>query len=254
MSNLTVKDTSKLTVHTKGTSLGAADNLTSSDVQVPSLILFQKMTDMDGDYKEGDMIHSISGDVLGSAKSPLELIVADCYLTQVWYEGKNWIKTMDWDAAMEADPYESIVDGIKIKKQKCFNYVCFQALDVREIEIPGEAVQYLSSPLIVKFKGASGKFGKKFNSTLMDYAAFGKPSWVVSFNLTTHSEENEHGKFMVLEMAKGKPAIPAQQLAAENLLKTFRTARVKGEIDVVDSDEKVVSNDVPNHAPGVGSF
>jgi len=251
MSNLTTQKTEqKLQVFTSGTELGAIDNLSASDIQVPCLILVQKMTDLEGDYKEGDMVHSISGDTIGSEKDPLELVVADCYITQVWYEGKNWVKTLEWDESlMASDPYESDINGVKTKKQKCYNYVCFRALDIDE-------QQSEPSPMIVKFKGASGKFGRKFNTELREMAlgAFKAPSWALTFNLTTHTEENEHGKFMVLEMKKGKLAIKEQQLAALALMKSWRSAKQHGEVQVVDSEEKVVSNDVPNHAPGVGSF
>jgi len=235
--------------------MGAADEVSSSDVQIPSLMLMQAASDMvkdrTTDYKVGDLVSSISGDVIGNEDKPIELVVCDMFKTQVWYEGKNWVQTLEWEPSMEKDAYMSLIDGKEIKKQKCYNYVVFQADSVNTVDLP-DGVRHVASPMVVKLKGGSAKYGKKFNSLLKDYASFGYPSWFRTFMLTTKEDTNNNGdSYNVLDFQKGNATTKEQQLAAAAACKSIREARANNEVNVVDTEEKTVKTDKAyNYAPG----
>lgn len=249
MSDLVTKDTStQLQVYTDLDVFGAASEVTSSDVQMPSVILMQDnssfVKDRTNEIKGGDFVHSVSEEVLGNAfGEPLELVVVDMFKTEVISEaaGKDWISTRPWTPAHESLPYEDHIDGVPVIRQKCFNYVCFRPLEVREVPTP-EGSQYVASPLIVKMKGASGKFGKKFNQTLKDMADFRQPSWSTTFKLTGSEETNEKGTYFVWEFKRGEQTIKEVQIAAYNMCKMSQEARKAGQIEVIDAEERKVKN------------
>ena len=188
---LETKTAGGLQVFTNTTSMGVASNLSASDRQIPTLMLMQANSTFVAESKEinsGDFIHSITKETWGSNEEPVELVFFDMFKTQVVSDvtdTKKWVQTLPWLPEMESDPYEQTVDGRTFRKEKCFNYLCFRSLDVREVTNPvtGE-LTYAASPIVVKFKGGSLKNGKRLNQTFQDYADFGAPSWATTFFLT----------------------------------------------------------------------
>ena len=254
--------TQEIQVYTETKSMGVADEVTSADVQIPSLMLMQAnaelVKDRNNEIKSGDFVHSITQDIWGSIDSPTELVVVDMYKTEVitQIEGNVWKSTKPWTPDMEALPYEFELDNKTHKRQKCYNYICFRPLEVREITLPDDTVHYVASPIIVKFKGASSKNAKKFNQLLRDYATFNQPSWCVTFDLKAYEDKNEHGTFFVYNFEKRANAVKETQLAAAKLCEMSQAARKAGTMEVIDAEEVNVEKTVgpnpglKNHAPG----
>jgi len=247
----------EIQVFTEGTSMGVADELSSSDVQMPSIMLMQAnaelVKDRSTDVKSGDFVNSITQEIWGSIDEPLEVVVVSMFKTRQWtaVQGNEWIKTEAFTPEMEGEDYEIELDGKTVKRQKIFNYVCFRPLDIREIELPNGEKHYMANPFVVKFKGASSKNAKRFNQHLRDLATFKQqPSWCMSFNLTAYEDSNEHGSFFVFDMKKRSPTMRETQLAAAALNRMIKEAQAKGGIDVIDQEEKVVDVPLKNHAPG----
>ncbi|MCP3684520.1 MAG: hypothetical protein GY861_17785 [bacterium] len=250
--------TQEIQVFTETKTMGVAEEVTSSDIQMPSVILMQAnseiVKDRTSEIKSGDFVHSNTKEIMGSIDEPLELCVVDMFKTQVVTEvkGNNWVATKAWEPEMEKAPYTEEVDGVERKNQKCYNYVCFRPLDIREVELPTGEKKYLASPIVVKFKGASGKNAKKFNQLCKDYELFGQPSWCVSFNLVAREDSNEHGSFFVYDFEKKGQALKETQMAAAALCEMSQAARAAGNLEVVDMEEVSVEksvNDIPNYAP-----
>jgi hypothetical protein len=251
---IAVSNGSNLQVYTKSKSMGAADDIDSSDIQIPSLMLMQSSStlvkDRSNEIKDGDFVNSITSEVLGHADGgDLELVVVDMFKTEILSEvaGNKWISTQPWQPHMQSLPYEDEVNGVKIRRQKAYNYVCFMPLETREVMTP-DGKQYIASPFIVKFKGMGAKNGKKFNQMLKDMASFGSPSWATSFKLSAASETNDKGTFNVYSMSYGEQTIKEVQLAAVNLCEMSQAARDRGDIIVVDSEEQAEEKVVKNHA------
>ena len=231
-------------VFTEGEDMGVADNLTSADVQMPSIMLMQSnaelVKDRSNKIASGDFVHSNTQEVWGSIDEPLELCVVHMFKTRQWsYTDKNeWIKTEPWMPEFETESYETGIDGRPAKRQKVFNYVCFRPQDVRTVELPTGEKHYIASPFCVKFKGASSKNAKKFNQQLRDLATFKQPSWCLSFDLCGYEDKNEHGTFFVYDMKKNKPTAEKTQIAAAVLCKMIKTAEKRGGLEVDDFEEK----------------
>lgn len=256
------KESAGLQVYTTGGLMGVASSISSSsDVQIPSLMLMQNnstFVEEDEDINSGDFLHSISKEVWGRKnKEPVELIFCDMFKTQIVSDisagKKKWLETNQWTDSMELDPYESNVDGVMVRKEKCFNYAVFRALDVKEVQAP-DGVRYMANPIIVKFKGGSLKHGKRLNQMFKDYAMFGSPSWATTFFLTATQEEKDGSKYWAYDFKKGAQTMKEQQLAAEALCTELQTLKSNNALNVVDADEtesdiKPVRT-VRNHATG----
>ena len=249
--------TKEIQVFVKTESMGVADEVTSSDVQLPSLMLMQANSviakDRENDIKAGDFVNSINNEVWGSIDQPLQVCVVDMFKTELITEGKKWISTRPWEPAMENAEYKFVVEGKERKRQKVFNYICFRPLDIREIEIPDGDTHFVASPFVIKFKGGSGKNAKKFNQVLRDYALFKQPSIAFTFDLVAVEDSNEHGDFFVYNMVNPKQAVKETPLAGAALLKMSKAARARNEMEVIDTEEATVERTidvVPNHAPG----
>ena len=245
MSNLTTVNPAELQVHTTSGLMGVTASVTANDVTIPSLILMQSnstiVQDKD-DINSGDFLHSISGEVWGRKdKEKVELVFFDMFKTQIVSDvtggKKKWIETLPWEPAMEKAPYELTVENQTLRYEQCFNYCVYRRSDLREVEKPDGSTGYIASPIVVKFKGGSHKHGKKLNQLLVDYAAFGAPSWATSFFLTATQEEKDGSKYWAYSYEKGEQTTKGEQMAAELLCKQMQDARQAGVINVVDSEE-----------------
>lgn len=254
----------EIKVYTETESMGVSEEVTSSDVQIPSIMLMQSnatlVSDRDNDIKSGDFVHSLTKKVMGSPDEPIDLCVVDMFKTQVITEteGNKWLATKQWVADMEKEEYLEVVDGKEIKRQKCYNYICFRPLDIREVKLPTGETHYVASPIVVKFKGGSSKNAKKFNQICRDLAAMKYPSWCMNYNLTAYQETNDKGTFWVYDFVDGRPALEETQKAAAMLCEMSQAARKAGTMEVIDMDEveptvKDVNGGVPNYAPGASN-
>lgn len=257
---LTTKTTSQLKVYTDAGLMGAAANISASDVQVPCLILAQSnsefVQDRNSNIKAGDFVHSITKEVYGSTdEKPVSLVVFDMFKTMIVSDvtggGKKWLETKEWSEEMELEPYEEIFEGRTIRKEKCFNFCCFKSLDVREVKKPDGSTGYAASPIIVKFKGGSLKNGKRLNQLFVDYLQFGAPSWASEILLKAKLEEKDGSKYWAYDFEQGEQTMEAQQHAAAHLFKQLQRARQNNELNVVDSEEKPVEKKVKNYAEDI---
>ena len=261
---LTTKGPKGLTVHTGSSLMGVADNLSSIDIAIPSLMLMQSnsvFVEEDDNINAGDFLHSIDKEVWGCKdKKPVELVFCHMFKTQIVSDvtdTKKWVATNQWEESMENAEYEQVLDGRTLRFEKCYNYVCFKADEALEIPHPvtGE-IMYTANPVVVKFKGGSLRNGKRLNNAFQTYARLNAPSWIVTFNLLANLDENDRGnKYWAYDFKKGKQTDNLQQKAAETLCRQFRT-QVAKVIDEETTDEPRNVTQAPtirtvkNHAPG----
>jgi len=273
---IAVKTASGLVIHTKSKLMGVASNLSSQDVAIPSLMLMQSNSTFaqeSDDINSGDFLHSTTREVWGKKNTkPIELVFFFMFKTQIVSDvsvTKAWLATNQWTEEMELAPYEIEEDGKLIRREKCFNYVCFKADEAREVMNPitGELTA-TASPIVVKFKGGSMKNGKRLNQVFEDYCSFGAPSWATTFFLSADFEENDKGKYWVYNFKRGEQTAPLQQMAAEARCKQFTemksAVKVSDEESIETAPEDIVveprnvtqaptptkKKKVKNHAPG----
>jgi len=259
---LAVKTVNGLQLFTPTDAIGVASNLSSTDIQMPCLMLMQANSTFvqeDDNINSGDFLHSITREVWGKKdKDPVELVFFDMFKTQIVSdvtENKKWMATNQWNEDMELEPYEEIIEGRTIRREKCFNYMCFRPLETMEVPdmATGEVI-YTAIPIVIKFKGGSLKNGKRLNNIFQTYAQCGAQSWASTFQLKANLEENDGNKYWAYDFVKGGQSTKEQQLAAYSLCKKMQG--LKDTITVVDEDEApkdvTPEREIKNHAPGAG--
>lgn len=263
MGELTTTNPSELKVYTDPGLMGAVSSVGQSDVQVPTLMLMQSNSTFvqeSDDISAGDFLHSITRDRWGRKDTNLvKMVIFDMFKTQIVSDAtpgstKKWIETRSWLEDMELDPYEEIVEGRTIRREKCFNYAFFRVEDLREVEKPDGTKGYVASPVVVKLKGGSLKNGKRLNQIFQDYAAFGAPSWATTFLLKATLEEKDGSKYWAYDVMRGEQTTEGEQKAAALLCKQMQNARHSNILNVVDAEEQsepVQERKVKNYAEDI---
>lgn len=129
--------------------------ISSQDVVISKMLLMQGLSKAvaDGDAKFGDMIDSGTREVMGSTDGDgVDLIpfhVHKTYINSKWNGKKYMFDSIEDVTPMnENKQWETVLEGVKYKHEKCFNFYCLNPKD-------------MSLPIIVSFKSTSMKAGKE---------------------------------------------------------------------------------------------
>lgn len=192
-------------------------NLDLSDISLPSIILWQSMTDVEGLTGEpGEFVNSVTTTNYGKE---LLAYVVDVWKTARLYGGEDnrEIVRFSSDAKHWDDDGSEIPasmfrfrNGEPPEAATLYHYL---------VIIPDENI-----PAVITFKGASTKNGKNLNTLL----SITRPYWKNAFKFVSHSTQNEKGKFEILQ-AVLNPKAPSRKIAkmCEEFFHINRTARVK---------------------------
>jgi hypothetical protein len=195
---------------------GVSSNIGSEDMRLPRIALIQAMspTAQDGTHKAGELVNSLTQEVMGQ---PVILIPSFVF--------KNVIK---WKPRAEGGGIiyrtTNITDEVKkdlawINDQKpaataFINAVCL-------VEGQGDM------PLIVSFCNTSYKAGQD----LATLTSLKRPAWAYHYELTAKKVTNTKGTFHVFNIKLGKPTTPEQQKAAAELFEQVKTMSIDTDYD-----------------------
>ena len=167
------------------------------DIKTPSILLYQKMSDMiefeDANVKAGDFVYPVTGEILG--KEFEACIVRPFVTARVFGEPdesgrKTTIKfSRDgkfWDTGERIQPSEFAWKEDGSHALKSYHYLV--------------VVKGSDMPAMVTFRGASAKFAKTLNANLM----YMKPSWRTWFKFSSAVEEKGGNKYHVIQ-SKAQP-------------------------------------------------
>lgn len=238
-------------VSTEVMNLGSfgTENVISSDLRVPKILLMQAMSDFvqDGKAAIGDIVDSFEGKKLGDLKSPIQII--PFFMTNTWTIKKEVNGKMEFEKIEDRGgndvrrEYEVIgQDGIKRTNHRTMNIFCL-------IKNGNMSVPYMISFMNSSFGNAAQPYLNKVQLL----KAEGKSPAHIVFNLGVAKEENEKGKWVsfTLEAAKdgnGKdvPNTDEEVIAAYTQYKTISGAFAAGaKVDMSD----VVANEQADQTP-----
>jgi hypothetical protein len=170
-----------------------APEINRDDVAIPSIVLWQKMTDIpefDGDdVKPGEFVNPVTMERYGTA---FEAAVIGYHITARIFGPKDPKTSRKETIRFSADGIHWNDNGDLIQPRefvwmedgsnavKSYHFLVL----VKGSDIPG----------MLTFKGASAKNAKKLNSNLM----FLKPTWRSWFKFESRSEETNGNKYFVL--------------------------------------------------------
>lgn len=194
----------------------------TSDVVIPKILLMQKMSDaVDKDLaKEGDLIDSLTNEVLGSLKKPVEVI--PFHREKLWFvsrmENGKWVldEIVDFNADNQNWRYNDTVGGIEYKRELHMRYYVLRTDD-------------LSLPYIVSFKSMSLASGKAlYTQMYVKNRQAGKVPCAYTILLGGHKKENDKGKFCVLDFELGREATNEE---VQTAFQWFQTVKDGAKVD-----------------------
>ena len=172
---------------------GAGTKVDSTDILIPRVWCMQSNSDLVDKKKatKGDFVNSVDETVLGSAEKPLEFIAFDSFKTMRTFIDNKYEKTEMFEPSFAALPWEEEVNGQLIKRQTVINYYILLTEDIK---------QGIPFPMVLSFKSTSMQAGKKLATIFKKLEMFKKPSAAKVFKLSNHQEENDKGKYLVLDV------------------------------------------------------
>ena len=200
-----------------------------SDIKIPSILLYQKMSDMpefEGEnVKAGMFVNPVTGDIYNGS---FEGAIIRYYTTaRIWgakdKDGRKEVERYSRDGVNWDD------DGSRINPS-----------EFRWTEDGSHAVKsyhYLvlpkgsTIPSMITFKGSSAKFAKSLNANLM----FMRPSWRSWFKFFSAQEEKNGNKYHVIQ-AKAQPKSMIDEDSAKLALDLW-TSTNQGVVSSPDMDK-----------------
>lgn len=194
---------------------GNAPTLSKRDLVIPRINMMQGLSEKvtAGEATFGDLVDSISGEVLGGVKeAPLEIIPISMKKIIVVEEYNAKSKKYEYKEIIpgtpenEALPYEQ--DGIKRT-----GVMSFFVLLPRDIAMGG------AIPKVLSIRGTSRQAGRIMATQM--YAINGSanpwlPPPAFTFNLSVKIDKNDKGTFAVLEAKKGRKSTDEEIAVAFN--------------------------------------
>jgi hypothetical protein len=207
--DVAVKKTQETAVYEGPT--GIASNITSEDLRLPRITLIQAMspTAQDGTHKSGDLINTLTQEVL---TQPVKII--PCFIF------KNVIK---WRPRSEGGGiiYRTTNITEEVKKDLAWvgdqkplatafiNAVCL-------VEGQGDM------PVLVSFCNTSYKAGQD----LATLTTLKRPAWKQLYELSARKVTNTKGTFHVFNIKMGQAATPEQMKAAADLYENVKNMSI----------------------------
>lgn len=226
---VTAKSNSDLAVPT-GSWGHTASN--SRDIIIPKILAMQGLSKLVAARKAtiGDFVESLNSTKLGSVDRPIEFIPFAVKPMWIIFEEKNgamkYVKQVDIDAENDAWPYEEVLNGVKIRRDRTLNFY---------VLLPEEVKAGMYFPYIISFRRTSMMAGKKLNTAFARLAAFNKPPASEVYELCGTSQSNDKGTFIVMDVKKKRETAQDELAAAFQWFKTVSSTAVK----VDDSDLEV---------------
>lgn len=206
-----------------------------SDIKIPSILLWQKMSDMpefeDEDVKPGMFVNPVTSEIYGKS---FEASIIRFFITVRKYgekdkDGRKEVERYSRDGSHWDD------DGSAIMPSE-FKWTEDQSHAVKSyhyLVLPkGSAI-----PSMVTFKGSSAKYAKALNANLM----FMKPSWRSWFKFFSAQEEKNGNKYQVVQ-AKAQPKMVVDSDTASTALELWMTTK-ENVVSSPDMDNETSSDD-----------
>lgn len=220
------------------------ENIISSDLRIPKILLMQQMSDFVAEQKAaaGDIVDSFEGKKLGDLKNPVQII--PFYVTNTWTVKKEengkvvFARVEDRGGNDTVRDYEQVIDGVKHTNHRTLNIFCL--LKGGNLSVP-----YMISLQNASFKKAAQPF---LNKTALLRTEGKAPAHIV-FSLGVSKEENEKGKWFSntiesVKDASGKdvPNTEEEILAAFTQYKALSGSLAAGaKIDMSDAADPIDS-------------
>jgi len=190
---------------------GVSGNIGSEDMRLPRIALIQAMspTAQDGTHKAGELVNSLTQEVLGQ---PLVIVPAFVFKNVIRWKSRSEGGGIIYRTTNITDDVKKDLAWVGDQKPAAtafINAVCL---------VDGQG----DMPLIVSFCNTSYKAGQD----LATLTTLKKPSWKYTYELSAKKVTNTKGTFHVFNVKLGKPATEEQVKAAMELYENVKNMSI----------------------------
>lgn len=227
--------TTAVATRSKGTAITTADpktlsdwgvpQMTSRDIVIPKILPMQAMSKKvtAGEAKFGEFRDSLTDEVVGDEKRPIEFIpffMEKCYVVMRKEKGQyKFNRTVPLVAENEGEDFEQTNEG---HEEKWYRTQNFYVLFPNEIE-NGAAI-----PKLLSFRSSSAKAGNKLATVMfMQNLKAGKTPAAQVMQLSGAKTSNDKGTFIVMDVKTVRESTEAEVAEAFNWVKTIRAGSAK---------------------------
>ena len=194
------------------------EETTTKDLLIPRLMIMQGLSQnvMDGKAKMGDIVDSMTNEVLGGRDKPLEFLpfkVEKIFYVEEWKDGSWKFSAIEKVTQENVNtPNEVVRDGKKFKYTYTLNFF---------VLIEGKGLPYL-----LAFKSTSMRAGKAlFTQMYVSNRALGKAPCANWMNLVVTQTKNDKGTYATIAAQPSKEASREDQLKALDWFKTLEASK-----------------------------
>lgn len=211
------------------------------DIAFPRIQMMQPISETvtDGKYAAGDIIDSVTGEILGSSTKQIEIIPLRC---RKYYKVQKIVGS-DKKEFVRIEPINSATD---MNKEWNFEENGEQMIRRPVMEvfvlIPGRDLPYIWRLSGMSFKGLSKQF---YTSAFALPASQKKAPFVRSLLIQTKKEKNEKGVYFVFSFINGKLTDKDTYMLANQWYESTKTTKIQDDEDEED-EPKTSSTDGNN--------
>lgn len=220
-----------------------AEGVDTKDTLIPMLLLMQGMSGLVLKQRKcqvGQFVNSVTHEVLGDDKNPIEIIPVSTFKTWVLYEklktakgnSREWKGTVNYDANNSHWLREEVMpNGTIISRDEVLNFFVLLPRDIGKLDI---------KPYLLAFRRTGYKTGQKLSTFFRDCQRMRVPPASRVFKLSQHMKEGDEGAYCVPDLELGRATQPQEVKVAYSCYLEL----AKGTHQVDESDLKSDSGEV----------
>jgi hypothetical protein len=212
-----------------------SENTLSKDLLIPRIYLMQDLSDQvkKGRVKVGDLINSMSGEVLANADTPVEIIPILTFSEWLTHEVENpgtakqkliFQGKVLLDKTNENWTQEAMVNGKLLQRTRQLNFLCLLPKYQEEL------------PFLVSFRKTSMMTGKKLSTHFQMSAMKGNPPAKQVFNLTSQAMTRNGYNFYGYYLEPGRASGDTEMKLAYKWYKLFNEGAAKAADDLLPEE------------------
>lgn len=208
-------------------------SISGQDIVIPKVLCMQGQSKLvgDGKAKVGDLVDSLSSQVIGGIDKPVSFVPFFMKKTFVVSEfnGTRYMfhHIEDCTPQNENQAWEQMIDGKKYKFEKSFNFYCLLTEDP-------------SLPYVISFKSTSSKAGRELMTQMyIKNKAAGKAPPAKLMHLSVDKQSKDGSSYAVLKTSVAGDTTNDLMLAARDWFKIIVAGGVKEhDEDMIGGEEE----------------
>jgi len=171
------------------------EDIDNEDIIIPKILVMQGMSKRvtEGKAKLGDMVDSLSGEILGDVEKAVDFIPFKTFKTWIIFHDKEYVETVALTPENKGWAIEEEVDGVQIRRDKVFNAYCL---------LPEQIEQGEFLPFVLSFRRTSYYAGRKLATAFAKLRMFNKPAFCKVFRLVSEKQTKDKHTFFTFDLAQ----------------------------------------------------